>query len=727
MSGIDVSFTSGVILVSALIIAAVAISVLFYRYTLPPVPPARRFLLIALRSAALSLLLLLLFEPLLRLTSTSVRPPVIAILIDNTKSMTIEDRTAKRSSTVLQLLQDDGVRNLTDLANVRYFTFGSLVKSADPFHSDSLTFSEDATDIASALRGIATERQRENIRAVVMLSDGSYNLGQNPLHEAEQLGIPVFTVGIGDSAEQKDVLVRKVITNDRAYGGTSVPVDVTVSSAGFSGERLDVILSEGTRELDRTTVTLGTGSREYAVRLSYTPEGEGTKKLTVRASPLKGELTTANNSKSFFVKVLKSKLRVLLLAGSPGPDVSILKQTLREDKNIEVRSFTQKAGGFYEGTSLQSALDSSDCLMVIGFPTAQTSTEVLERVRIALVQNNMPLFFIASKSIDDTRLRSLGGVLPFIQSNPSQAEQFVFFQPADAQRNHPILVVGPERNPAVWDRMAPIFRTQTVYKAKPEATILGVARLQNIVLNEPLILMRSVGKQRSLAVLGYGLWRWRLMAQGSRETEQVLAGFLSNTIRYLTTQEDTKPVRVSPTKDSYTQGEAVEFTGQVYDASAQPVDNARVRVLLQQTPTAAGQMEREYEMILRPIGNGRYEGSIDGLGGGDYTFRAAAQTDGQHFGEDKGRFVIGEMDLEFQDTRMNAQLLEQLASRSGGEYFTPPAANTLKQEIASRANLTSQQLTSVRTIELWNWQYTLLAIVALLAVEWFIRKRSGML
>ena len=177
---------------------------------------------------------------------------------------------------------------------------------------------------------------------------------------------------------------------------------------------------------------------------------------------------------------------------------------------------------------------------------------------------------------------------------------------------------------------------------------------------------------------------------------------------------------VATTKESYTQGEPVEFVGQVYDASAQPIDNAQLRVTVRQG-------NKEFPTILRSIGSGRYEGSIDGLGEGDYTFKASAMTDAQQVGEDNGRFAVGELNLEFQDTRMNASLLRQIAARTGGRYYLPDDLSTLVDDITTQPSFTPRKTLHATALELWNWQYSLALLVLLFGAEWFIRKRSGML
>ena len=721
MPRIELSSTTSLAVIIVLGMAAAVIAFFFYRYTLPPVPRTTRFLLAGLRTAVLFFICLLLFEPLARLLFSSTQPPMLAVLIDNSRSMRLVDRVGDRAEQLHTILRADLSRLLPPGSTLRAYTFGSRWNPFDLGTVDSLGLNEEVTDISTALRSLMREREQYNIQAAVLLSDGDYNLGQSPLHDADGLAFPLYTVGVGDSSEQKDLLVTRIVTNDIVYSDMPTPVNVTLRSTGFGGQRVEIVLSEPGRELSRTILTLEPGTHEYQVSLTYSPEGIGSKRYTVTVPSLPGEVTRQNNRKSFSVKILKSKLRVLMIAGAPGPDVSMIRQLLAEERNLEVAVFTQRTpSGFYEGQLQTRLADSADCLLLLDFPTPATTPTTLELVRSTLLEKTLPVLFIAGKSIDGTRLGTLSSVLPFTVLNSSATEQLVSVRPSEAQRTNPILNLGGSLQANLWSRLPPLFRTTTSYRAKAEATILAFAEVQNVALTDPVLLTRSVNRQRSIAVLAYGLWRWRLMTTGDSEAEQALPVFLMNCIRWLTTQEERRPVRVTTSKEAYTQGEPIEFLGQVYNASAQPVDNAQVRVVIRRGESTS-------ETVMRPIGNGRYEGTVDGLGEGEYTFRAAAQVEDLSLGEDRGAFSVGGLDLEFEETRMNATLLRQLAYRTGGRFFAPSELSELAPVLRSQASFLPREVVRTREVDLWSWEYTLATIILLLGFEWFIRKRNGML
>jgi hypothetical protein len=127
------------------------------------------------------------------------------------------------------------------------------------------------------------------------------------------------------------------------------------------------------------------------------------------------------------------------------------------------------------------------------------------------------------------------------------------------------------------------------------------------------------------------------------------------------------------------------------------------------------------------VGNGRYEGTVEGLPKAEYRFEASASVEGTVMGRDKGSFTVGGLALEFMETRMNADLLRQIAYRTGGRFFAATEAAGLREALDSVKTFAPREERRSDTIELPHWGTMLAILVILLAAEWTIRKRSGML
>lgn len=718
---ISIAITGNTLILILFIIIVIGLSILFYRYTLPPLPPTRRLALSILRSLSVSLLVLIVFEPVLRFINREEKKPTVAILIDDSQSMSIKDNGRNRAETVKEFLEKDIIAQKLSQARVIYYKFSSNIFSLSENSSDSISFSGETTDLSTVFGELKDQLQKENIQAVILLTDGNYNTGKNPIYNAEVTAIPFYSIGIGDTSEQKDVLVQKVVTNNLAYAETRFPVDIIIKSVGYENENLEVQLSEGSTIIDQTKITLRERIQEYPVQLHIEPHEEGVRKYTINVSELPGELTDKNNLRSFFIKVLRSKLQILLFAGAPSPDVSAIRQVLIEDKHLTIKTFIEKrANEFYGGNYTRSETDSADCFVFLGFPSLTTSGSTITQLREVIDQNKKPILFINGKTTDYTKLQYFESILPFGWSNVSATEVFVFPFINERQKLHPLITLEGTMSADDWQQLPPIYKMQTMFKAKAEAEVLASVKIQNISLGEPLIAFRNISRQKSFAITGHGMWRWRLLTQGSSRAERILSLLITNAIRWLTIKEDEKNVRVTPVKDVFTTTEAAAFTAQVYDEQLKPIDNAEVVVELQRG-------KDKFQMTLNAIGNGRYEGSMDGLSEGDYTFTANASSDGKIYGEDKGRFSIGQINIEFLETKMNKPFLEQLAYRTGGKYYNVGEAVDVARDLEKEVNFASKEVVRSQDIELWNWKYLGGVIVLLLGIEWFLRKRSGML
>ena len=177
-----------------------------YRYTVPSINPSKKILLVSLRSLALLLVLFVFFEPILTLAKKKILEPVNLVFLDNSKSIQIKDGT-NREQTVLNFVKGLEQNNLSN--NSELFTFGNKVQIISFDSLQKLNFSEGSTNFANIFLDIG--KTNRNISSVIIVSDGVITEGSNPLHTAEKLNIPIFTVGVGDSTSRNDVEVKNFI------------------------------------------------------------------------------------------------------------------------------------------------------------------------------------------------------------------------------------------------------------------------------------------------------------------------------------------------------------------------------------------------------------------------------------------------------------------------------------------------------------------------------------
>ncbi|HET6400714.1 MAG TPA: hypothetical protein VFH95_04865 [Candidatus Kapabacteria bacterium] len=753
-------------LYAAILLASVGLAVWSYRHTVPSTTRARRNILITLRSLGLAALLLAIFQPVLSSSTTEKITPSIALIMDNSQSMTLPEKgftqpeasnsstastpstNASREAAMFQSIHAVIPKDvLGDPHKAALFTVGDHTA---PFPNrtplDSIRADASATDLASAFRAVAEARKNSNLEAIVLYTDGAFTTGENPIYPAQELGVPVYAVGMGDSSEPRDVAVTELFTNAIATVGAAQPVDITIHYGGIKpGEHVTIQLFEEDQKLDEKTIELAQSVGDEAISFQYTPASEGIKKLTARVSPIAGEATEKNNLRITYVKVLKNKFHVVLFAGAPSPDVSFLEQFFSQNPSLRLSTYIQKEGAaFYEGNPTRDSLGTVDLVVLDGFPIASTSDESIALVRELLTRENRSLLFIPSRTLDLNKLAEFGDALP-VRANPntaSQVEMQASLSLTPAATDDPLLRLPPEeRGKISWEDLAPLFKTESHFVALPESHILATAMVQGVPLGEPLLVTRTIGTARQVALTGYGLWQWKLtsfgreMAYGGKSdtatgTISAMDVFLANSVRWLTTQQENKRVQIAPGRKFYQAGEPIDFFGQVYDESMEPVEHADVSVHITSTrsPSEGAGQGRGLDLALEGIGNGRYSARIpQGLPKGDYSYKGTALLNGRAIGTDEGRFNVGEFNIELAEPRMRSDILRTLAERTGGKFYTPETAANLLKDIYYSPRFQPREITNRRDFELWNsWPLLAFAILCF-GTEWFIRKRLGML
>ncbi len=693
----------------------------FYKYTIPPITFYKKLILSLLRSIALVLLILLLYEPILSVVKFLKERPKIGVVIDNTQSLLVSATSRNQIQKLKEFFKTKKLEEKFPEISFDYYSFKNQGVKYNKFSFDSLNFDGELTNISSALHTV----KNENYSSLVLITDGNFNSGRNPIYEVEELNIPIFVIGVGDTVQQRDIMISKVQTNNIVYAGSKVPVEVTLKWFGFEGENAELIFSEDKKIISRTIIRLDEGEIEKRIILNYDAINVGINKLNLSVSVLKDELTEKNNYKDFYIEVLKSKLKVLIIAGAPSSDVSIVFNTLSENFNYSVMSFIQKnsdefypfyKNGKYEIKFSDAIIDTSDCIVLVNYPTQITKINTITKIFSKIQEKKIPVFIVLGKNVDYSKLQNLDPILPFNWQSANSREMFVF--PALNEKVASSILLTKDLTKESYQQLPPIYKHSTQYRAKPESYVIAYVKDLSVQLNEPIFINRNVNRQKSFAILGYGIWRWKLLTQGSIN-EKFLYNFLTNIINWLTVIEDKQKIRVTPVKQNFTTADPIEFTAEIYNEQYQPIDDANLKVFIKSK-------DINYELLMNGIGNGRYEGSIDNLKAGDYSYSANVEVNGVNIGEVKGRFSVGNINIEYLDTRMNIHLLKKIGLQSGGKYFDVDLIDKLIDELSSVKVQTAERKI-VNEYKLWTEEAIAGIVIIIFIIEWFIRKRNGLL
>ena len=380
----------------------VALVYLYYRRSLPPLSAGRRTVLRSLRALALLIVFFLLMNPVLEVVRQEQLPPRVALLLDNSASMSIQDRQGRRADSLVFLWKQIQARTQGDSLRWSVFAFDTGVSVLE---NDTLSFSVDGTNISRALLAVQDSLLDQNLQAIVLLSDGIFNQGVDPLSLSEKMAVPVYTVLIGDPSPPRDLQIVRVETNPVSYVGDELPVEVVVRQHGYAGQKVVVEARLGDRVVARRAEVLGQNGLEQRIALTWKPSREGEHRLRISVSALEGEVTALNNRQEVQVTVLKRKQRILVVSGSVDYDRQMLGFLAGQLPDFQFLFRTEAGmGKYFEGSLQRLPLDSLDLLMFHGFPTSRSSANQIKRLLEQVGQKKLPVVWLLNRRTDLRKL-----------------------------------------------------------------------------------------------------------------------------------------------------------------------------------------------------------------------------------------------------------------------------------------------------------------------------------
>ncbi len=733
-------------------VSLVGLALVFEAYvrSRPSLSPRRRNILVVLRAAALVVLMLIVLDPTLTLTSRAPEKPTVAVLVDTSRSMGFEDRGSpddgdegaervrpriQRAFEILWGPPGGIVESLEKRAHVRLYQFAENLAPLEERRSDAAVpgtaagvaaGAGDQTNMGNALNRSMEWGQDARPDALVLISDGLSNVGRDPVLVASHLGIPVFTVGVGDPRPPTDVALTRCMTNEVAYVDSRVEVRVDFTVTGLDLTSVPVVLREGEALLDSVLVPVGGEGETQRVSLFFTPTVEGVHRYRVEIPVLEGEQVVENNHRLLVVSVLKSKMKVYYVDAYPSWDYTFIRRELERDANVELTARTVR--GSEPVLPPAGELSAYDVFILGNLSKRSFPGGEAARLVRAVTDEGKGLVIVGGRSGLDFRGTEIENILP-VEPGTGHGRHYVgTFQPVLTAEGALHMVTrldsDSERNRKVWMDIPPLVAMNVLGKPKPGAERLLIHPALTLD-GEPLsvVAVQRVGAGKCVLVSAYTLWRWEFLTAGFGGEGNPFGSFWGNVIRWLVTREDLERVRVATDRHVYRSGDVVVLRAQVYDDLFQPVDGATVVATLRGTDPVrdAGEME---EIVLDPVsvGEGHYEGRLKFLAPGNYRVSARASKNGIDMGEDTTELTVDTYSLEYERTAMAENLLKQVARASGGRYVNASAAG----DLAGGLSLERRWVERVREISLSNQALFFVLFAGLLFAEWFLRKRSGL-
>src|SRR5690349_25149820 len=269
-----------------------------------------------LETALIALVLFLLWHPALSVATLKPQQNVIAVLIDDSRSMAIQESGGTRAEQAKAVLSGGLLDDLGKKFQVRTYRFGKQAERVQK--TDALKAADSATRIGDSLKQVLAESSTLPLGAVVLLSDGADNSGGIDLETIQQIRrqrIPIHTIGFGREKFDKDLEISDVAVPARALADSRLSAQVTFRQYGLSGQKARLTVRDGAQVLASQEISIKSSPQSESVM--FNAGGAGPKNLQIVIEPLAGEENKNNNAVMRLVSVDGAPRKILYFEGEP--------------------------------------------------------------------------------------------------------------------------------------------------------------------------------------------------------------------------------------------------------------------------------------------------------------------------------------------------------------------------------------------------------------------------
>lgn len=653
-----------------------------------------RYLLFAGRAIVVTIISLLLVSPLIKSVSYNPQKPLVLVLQDNSESMKLF-KTAGETTPAGNWLDGLGAlkRQLGDQYNVQEFHFDKELDTGL-----TKTFNGKQTDISQALHQLDDRFVNQNIGALVIASDGLYNQGSDPQYEAKNFKNSIYTIALGDTVAKRDLLIGNVNYNKTAFLGNDFEIEVLTEAYQSKGENISLSVTEDGNKVSSQNIPVTSNSFQKQVTIKLNADKKGLRRYNISIAPVKNEISIQNNSETIYVDVLDAKQKILVLYEAPHPDISVIKQSIEANKNYEV-----KASLVSDIASVKPA----DYNLVILYQLTSASNGAIQN----LLKSKVPVWYFVGGQTDLGNFNNQQKVNR-ITSNRLELQE-VFAQPATEFTAFTL----SDSSRIKINSLPPLMAPYGSYAVPQPGNVLFKQRIGTVTTPFPLLSFADDGGRRVGVLAGEGLWRWQLAEYQTYSNHHTLEEIFGQGVQYLTANANRQRFIVYTAKHVFDEGENVLINAELYNDALELINAPDVHIELK------NQAGKNYSFLFSRDDKS-YQLDAGPLPVGEYRYIATTKNGDKQFTA-SGQLTVKPLNLESRQSAANHQLLNTIAKQSGGQMLQPSQVSQLANLIRKNENIKTVVYEDKRYHDIIDVKWVFVLILALLGLEWFLRKREG--
>ncbi len=644
------------------------------------------------RFLAVGLMAFLLLTPYIKTRVKSIEKPIILVGIDNSSSIIGTSDSVYYKTQFQEDLQQQ-LEALSDKYDVKTYLFGQQV-----INSEQPRFTDAKSDYGAFFNLINSAWSDANTGMIILAGDGLFNSGYDPMTVVQKLNIPMVAIALGDTTEKMDASIKEVRMNATAFLNDMVPLEITYEAQQLKNKSLQLTVNGFGKTLHQETIQVKTDKQVSTIRILLEAKVAGKHRIQVSVATSEKETNLSNNNQNVYLNVLETKQKILVLAFAPHPDIAAISQSLKGIKNYEVttdyvNTFTGNPANFDLVILHQLPAKKNLAIRIFNLlKEANTPTLLLLGNQSDLGAFNQQFPAVSIRSVSNSKEEALA------QFNPA----FDLFTYAADQRD-------------IISQLPPLTVPLGTYQTNPGAEVFIKQQIQGFDSDYPLVLFYQGPDSKTAAVLGEGLWRWRIHNYILTQSFDAFDTFLQKTTQYLIANNQQKPFQVFA-QDEYNLFDPIELRAECLNASMEMVNTEEIPL------TLTNENGENFQYVFSKSNQG-YVLRLGVLPEGIYRYTSTANCQGKELTE-TGTFVVTGIDLENRNTKANHRLLYQLTALNGGRVIYPNQTQLLPDIVASM-NLKSRLDYETKLTELGTLPVVMLLIILLLSLEWFLRKYFG--
>ncbi|MDA3814664.1 MAG: hypothetical protein PF570_10490, partial [Candidatus Cloacimonetes bacterium] len=553
--------------------------------------------------------------------------------------------------------------------------------------ADGINGNTNSTNLSKTIMQVIKKIDTDNIKAIILLSDGWFN--DDELEIIENQNIPIYTFDPHFQSDDFDLKLTDINHNKTVYKDEMTPIEVNITSRDYDGKAKIELFSENKLIKEKEVDLKGKEFLQITFNTSF--PSTGFNPINLRISSDSTEINTDNNILDSAIQVKRDHSKSLLISDVLDWDVKFITNAVSQDQHWQSKFLLknhnlQNAG---EITYLKTEMSGVNVLTLINNGKLRFSKD--EVIIIDRFVRNGGGLFIIGKPIDE-----LADISPVISSGIDQTFKSTFSLTKQSEQFNTFSSI--EKND--FKNIPPV--SYYYMRSKIEAKVL--AQFNNDE-KSPAVLFKNIGNGKILNFAFHDLWKWQLWNSGNGYNT-----LMHNVFSWLG-QTSSELFYAVLDKNSFYFGENINIDLHAYDETLSPITEMNAEISI---TNSDNQIVHQGFMLKE---NNNHFIKISDLLPGKFKFTIS---DKISHAQTEGEFMISQYSPESRDNGINLSLLSYISNKTNGKLIDNPDLLEIPEA--------EKEITKLRSeIPIYKKWYLITIFLLTFCTELFLRKRWGLL